>query len=317
MLLSYLAAGQAEAGWKFAVLSDIHVGKQADPAQSVGPFLKNAIARLAAEKPDLVILTGDLTRGNPDDGFSAEAAGKWWGSVKKALEPLREAGIPVAPIPGNHDSYTSAHRQAYKAAWADFSPGLAGLDLKGKPPHYYSFDHGGAHFTLLSITDQDISAEQLAWLKKDLAGASGLRFVFGHVPLASAMARPNASFRKELGSALADGNAAAYVCGHEHLVWDQSDGLPVRQIISGTAMNRPYSYAIRKELYAAHCRAADGQCVMPATGRRFSANPADRLQKLSSAFYIFEMDPALEGGYSATPHTLDETGALSPFYLAQ
>ena len=309
-------------GWKFAVLSDIHVGKQADPAQSLGASLKDIIQRLVEERPDFVVIAGDFTRGNPNDNVSLEKVRTWWLNIQAGMKPLADAGIPVVPLPGNHDFYTPAQRQAYEEAWKYFQPSLAAFDIQGSPPFYYSFTHKDAHFVQLRIVDQEIAKDEEAWLKKDLAQAqsAGLRFAFGHVPLASAMAsKPNLSFKKQLGGLLADGNVAAYICGHEHLDWDQKqefNGRPLRQIIVGSAMNDPYTFAIRKELYASYCRACDGECMMPYTGKHFATDPKTRLQKLHQTFYMFEVSPEFKDGYSATPYTLDENGRLAPFYDA-
>ena len=316
---AWSAPPAAEPGWKFAVLSDIHVGSREDPALSIGSFLKSAVQSLVRERPDFVVLTGDLTRGNPDDNVPLAKVRKWWLNISEAVRPLQAAGIPVLPIPGNHDFYTPAHRKAYEEAWKYFEPALAEFALQGSPPLYYSFTRKNAHFSLIKAVDQDLSPDVEAWLRKDLkqAEGAGLRFVFGHVPMASAMAKPSVSFKKQLGGLLAGGHVAAYICGHEHLNWDEVlrvNDWPFRQIIVGSAMDKPYTFPVRKELYAAHCRSCDGQCMMPATGKHFATDPKDRLQKVRQVLYMFEVGSALEGGYSAVPYTLDESGGLLPFY---
>lgn len=309
----------AGAGWKFAVISDIHIG-EAGPGRENGIFLKRLVSRLIAEQPDFVILAGDLTRGNPDDKATAEKVRGWWLNVESAVKPLQAAGIPVFPIPGNHDYYTPVHRQAYREAWKDFAVYFSSYTLRGAPPIYFSFDHKNVHFTPLTVVDQYIPPEEEAWLKKDLEAAQGasLRFVFGHVPMDSALlGKPSAYFRAQMSAILAAGRAAAYVSGHEHLNWDQAKvvkGRPVRQIIVGSAMDEPYNYPVRRALTAAWCRTCDGECMMPYNKEHFATDPRTRLQKISQTFFIFEIDPALKGGFSATPYTLDAAGQLAPFY---
>lgn len=315
-------AGSARCGeqaWKFAVVSDLHIG-QVDPAKKGGAFLDRLVSRLIAERVDLVVLTGDLTRGNPDDKAPVEEVRKWWQNLHAAIKPLQAAGIPVVPLPGNHDQYTAAHRQAYAEAWEDFAPALSSFSVQGAPPQHYSFTHKNVHFTQLTIVDQYISPEQEEWLKKDLARAAGagLRFVFGHVPMDSALlGKPSVYFRKQMSAILAAGQAAAYISGHEHLNWDQVKQFkdwPVRQIITGTAMEEPYNYPVRRALTAKFCRPCDGLCMMPSTRKHFETDPKTRLQRLRQTFYMLEINPALKDGYAATPYTLDAQGQLAPFY---
>ncbi len=317
---AWSATPAPEAGWKFAVISDLHIGTQADPAQSVGSFLNSAVRRLIAERPDFVVITGDFTRGNPDENIPVEKARTWWLNIQSALKPFQDAGIPVVPLPGNHDYYTPAHRQAYGEAWKYFETALSSFSIQGSPPLYYSFTHKNVHIVPLTVVDQYISPEEEAWLKKDLkeADGAGLRFVFGHVPMDSALlGKPSARFRKQMSAILAAGHVAAFVSGHEHLNWDQSkrfDGWPVRQIIVGSAMDAPYNYPIRRALYTEYCRSCDGECMMPYNKKHFATDPRTHLQKISQTFYIFEIKPELKDGYSATPYTLDGTGQLAPFY---
>lgn len=310
------SAAAPEPAWKFAVISDIHL-----TAKGEGPFLKKLITRLIAERPDFVVINGDFTRGTPDDNIPLETVRAWWKRIEAALQPLRDAGIPVVPVPGNHDFYTAAHQQAYKEAWEFFAPGLSSFTVRGTPPLNYSFDHKSVHFAAINAVNSYLPEEEAAWLKNDLKQAekAELRFVFGHIPFDSALGKPVASFKKALGGVLAGGNVAAYICGHEHLNWDQTQligGRPLRQVIVGSAIDeQPYYYPVRRALSAAWCRPCDGTCMMPYDKRHFATDPKTRLQKVSQTFYMFEINPQLKNGYSATPYTLDKAGRLAPFYM--
>lgn len=117
MLFAVAAAARAEGaaaepGWKFAVIPVVHL-----TARGVGPFLKNLVGRLIAERPDFVVIDEDFTRGTPDDKVSLATVRAWWGKIEAAVKPLQDAGIPVVPVPGNHDFYTAPRQQAYKEAW--------------------------------------------------------------------------------------------------------------------------------------------------------------------------------------------------------
>lgn len=74
---------------KIAQFTDIHY-KPGDPESDPSVELIKYI--LAAEKPDLVVFTGDIVCGAPlTDGWKA------------VLAPVTDAGLPFAFTPGNHD----------------------------------------------------------------------------------------------------------------------------------------------------------------------------------------------------------------------
>jgi 3',5'-cyclic AMP phosphodiesterase CpdA len=99
-----------------------------------------------------------------------------------ADQMLKELGLPVFFVPGEHDML-------------DPDGGKAFLDRFGKGSKgsgWYSFDHRGVHFiALVNVADLrpggmgNLGAEQLKWLKADLAGrhSSTPIVVFAHIPL--------------------------------------------------------------------------------------------------------------------------------------
>ena len=98
------------------------------------------------------------------------------------------------------------------------------------------------------------------------------------------MGQTSGDFREALGGLLVRGATSAYLCGHEHLVWDQVlsiGGRELRQIIVGTP-GAGYYYPIRPDLYARHCDGDSG--AMPATGLRFAIDPGSRLQARRDSF---------------------------------
>lgn len=113
MALSCLSAvAQGSGMWKMAVLSDIHVmapellqkdGKAFQDyiardrkmlKESVS-LLKEAVSAILKERPDVVLVAGDLTKDGEKVSHELVAG--------RLLKPLREEGIPVFVIPGNHD----------------------------------------------------------------------------------------------------------------------------------------------------------------------------------------------------------------------
>lgn len=62
-------------------------------------IVRAGVARFVAERPDLVVISGDLTNLALPSEFRASL---------KLLDPLREAGIRTVVFPGNHDYYVPA-----------------------------------------------------------------------------------------------------------------------------------------------------------------------------------------------------------------
>jgi len=77
--------------------------------------------------------------------------------------------LPFYPLPGNHDYY--------QGRLDNF------LYYSGAPDVHYSFDYGLVHFALANSGLGDMTLEELAWLRSDLA-ASGqpVKMVFLHYP---------------------------------------------------------------------------------------------------------------------------------------
>ena len=105
-------AAQESRGWKMAVLSDIHImapellredgrafqdyiAHDRKMLKESPALLKTGVAELLKEHPDVVLVTGDLTKDGEKVSHEYVA--------RQLLQPLRQAGIPVYVIPGNHD----------------------------------------------------------------------------------------------------------------------------------------------------------------------------------------------------------------------
>jgi 3',5'-cyclic-AMP phosphodiesterase len=157
-------------------ISDSHLGFSRDPNKDVASTLRQAVAKINAlpEPPAFVLHTGDVTHLAKSEEFDACA------EVLKEIKTGR-----VAYVPGEHDFDGDGNKEY--------------LMRHGKGTHglgWFSFDHKGVHFIgLVNVASAKsgsgdgglgvIGAEQLAWLKKDLAGltASTPVVVFAHVPL--------------------------------------------------------------------------------------------------------------------------------------
>lgn len=167
------AGAQAAAtDFSFVQISDSHIGFNKPANTDVTGTFQEAVRRInASPKPaDFIIHTGDLTHLAQADEFDA-------------LEQMLTEAKPsqVFYVPGEHDFLSDNGAQYLNR----FGKGTQGYG-------WYSFDQKGVHFIgLVNVFGKSelglgtLGAEQLEWLKKDLAGRSTSTpiVVFAHVPL--------------------------------------------------------------------------------------------------------------------------------------
>jgi len=167
-----LAATQKVRGFTFLQISDSHVGfaKPANP--DARATYREAVAKVIAMpvKPDFIIHTGDITQLSRDNEFD------------DADQIIKETGLTVFHIPGEHDMLDDGAGKAYLDRYGKGSMGAG----------WYSFDHNGVHFVaLVNVANLKaggmgaLGADQLEWLEKDLAGRTSSTpiVVFAHIPL--------------------------------------------------------------------------------------------------------------------------------------
>jgi hypothetical protein len=156
----------------FVQISDTHFGFHKDANPDVVGSFRQAAAQINAlpHAPALVVHTGDVTHLSKPEEFG------------QARELLREIHVDrVHTVPGEHDA---------------LDDGLAGylkqFDHDGQNRPWYSFNQGGVHFIALSNvlnfklgTMTSLGEEQLAWMKKDLAGVTHSTpvVVLAHIPM--------------------------------------------------------------------------------------------------------------------------------------
>jgi Icc protein len=110
--------------------------------------------------PDFVINAGDTIQGGND----ATAESEW-----KALRPLWT--LPTFFVPGNHDIWSEQSRKIYEKETGH--------------PSFYSFNHQGAHFTVLDNSETEgLDGRQMDFLARDLEQNKDRdpKFVFFHKP---------------------------------------------------------------------------------------------------------------------------------------
>ncbi|NEU14205.1 metallophosphoesterase [Methylobacterium sp. BTF04] len=167
-----VATEAPSAPFRFLQISDSHVGfdKAANP-DALGT-LREAVAkiRLLPDKPDFIIHTGDISHLSKEREFD------------DADQILRETGVPLFFVPGEHDLLDDDQGGAYRARYGQGSRGAG----------WYSFDRHGIHFVgLVNVVDLkagglgNLGPAQLDWLDRDLAGLASSTpvVVFAHIPL--------------------------------------------------------------------------------------------------------------------------------------
>jgi hypothetical protein len=137
-------------------------------------------------RPDLVLSTGDHVAGQRK-GLDYRAM--WRAFHDTVTDPVREAGIPFAPTPGNHDGAAGERwepeRRRYVAEWKRRRPSVD-LDGSGNYPLYYAFEKGPALFVSLDVTVPGaLPDEQMDWLESVLQrhDDKAAKIVFAHLPL--------------------------------------------------------------------------------------------------------------------------------------
>lgn len=179
---SSVALGSADAAVKrparevrpfsFVQVSDSHIGFKKDPNPDTRVTFREAVGHIRAlpEKPAFILHTGDVSQLSRDEEFD------------DADQILREAGLPVFFTPGEHDMLDDGGGQAFLARYGKGTLGDG----------WQSFDHDGVHFVGLVTVKElkaggmgHLGADQLAWLRKDLAAlaASTPVVVFTHMPM--------------------------------------------------------------------------------------------------------------------------------------
>jgi hypothetical protein len=158
--------------FSFVQLSDSHIGFDKPPNRDARGTFHEAIAKVRAlpVQPDFIIHTGDVSQLSRDAEFD------------DAHEMLKETGLPLFFVPGEHDMLDEGGGKAFLARFGNGSQGSG----------WYSFDHRGVHFiALVNVADLkpggmgSLGAEQLRWLTADLTGRSSSTpiVVFAHMPL--------------------------------------------------------------------------------------------------------------------------------------
>ncbi len=165
-------ADAKDASFSFVQISDSHIGFRKAPNMEVESTLRESLAMIRAQKlaPDFLLHTGDLTHLSKPEEFDT-------------LSGLISEGHKgkVFYVPGEHDVIGDDGAEFFRR-----------FGERQQDGGWYSFDHRGVHFVgLINVLNLkagglgSLGADQLAWLKKDLASRSAETpiVVFAHMPL--------------------------------------------------------------------------------------------------------------------------------------
>jgi Icc protein len=165
-----LGQTQSHDGFQFVQISDSHIGFNKPANSDVNATFEIAIDKINGllKAPDFMLHTGDLTHLAKPSEF--DTLGQLLQSAKTKQ---------VFYVPGEHDNASDDGKE-YLSRYGKGTKGTG----------WYSFDQHGVHFVGLvnSATLEGmgkLGADQLAWLKDDLAARSASTpiVLFAHLPL--------------------------------------------------------------------------------------------------------------------------------------
>jgi hypothetical protein len=224
-------------GWTLIAYGDMRF---TDPgnATATNPMARRAlVAKIAAEKPDALLLSGDL----PLSGGVAND----YAVYREETAAWRAAGLKVFPAMGNHELHGSGGVENW---WNAFP------ELRGR--RWYSVQMGEAYvITVDSNLDLTAGSAQSAWVAKQLEQLpKGTKYVFislHHPPVADGIegdsshnVRPNERALAEQLEAAAKQMTAKIVviAGHIHN-YERFEHGGVVYLVSGGGGAKPYPIA--------------------------------------------------------------------------
>ena len=224
----FLIASPCFADFKFAVIGDTRdYGRNGINVK----VMKAIMEKIKAEKPDFIIVTGDMITGSSKSNVHINRLKKWKWIIERYKIPFY-IGI------GNHEIESELSENIIRSIFEMPENGPEGFTEL-----IYSFDHRDSHFVMLDTAIfknfHSIGQEQMRWLEDDLKTNQGKNiFVFGHDPAYPVHDHIGSSLdkylsqRDDLWAIFKKYKIKAYICGHEHL-YNTSIHEGIYQIISG------------------------------------------------------------------------------------
>ena len=219
-------AGEMRA-FTFGQISDSHIGFKAGAHPSAQDTLVEAVARMAAQKPEFVIHTGDVSHLSRADQFAT------------AADIMQSLKRDVYYVPGEHDTIGDEGKLFFQRFGR--GQGTGG---------WYSFDVHGVHFVglvnVVKLTQSGLGyfgPEQLQWLDRDLRhqSASTPIVAFTHMPMWSIY--PQWGWATEDSApalaALRRFGSVTILNGHIHQVIQKVEGHVTYHTADSTAFPQP------------------------------------------------------------------------------
>jgi hypothetical protein len=257
MMMAGITSSADEPEWRFVVVGDSpgHPGG----ATGISPDLAMVAQAIANERPapDFVLFPGDLISDEYAPGTSASPSlDQQYMNWKEAMAPLYDAGIPVYPVRGNHETWTELYGfgandpQPYLDAFAEFDY-IPSNGPTNATRLTYSFQHKNclvlaldlyvssvpeANGNIFPIVDQNWVNQQLATNQLPHV------FAFGHTPIVQVSMNSVIDTDGTVGMAdaffdsLVNAGSQAYFCGHDHFYnrsFLERNGKRLCQMIAG------------------------------------------------------------------------------------
>ena len=235
VLLCWAAAAQAQDSFRFVVMGDSPrfecLDYFNDPTdQCIDVAVLNQINQQVLSlnpKPAFLIFCGDMAN------FGGARMLQGWNSV---MQPLRDAGIPVYVVIGNHELFDALAMPSVQQQ-QDFQSVFSGMPQNG-PPGYeslaYSFSYGNSFFLIfdtfyldpaaspLSLSENpNIQPAQFAWADQQTALANANpavvhKFAFSHAPAFSNENNDYSQYNLDLWTRMDNNGFDAFFGAHEH-----------------------------------------------------------------------------------------------------
>ncbi|HEV7518022.1 MAG TPA: metallophosphoesterase [Thermoanaerobaculia bacterium] len=209
--------------------------------------VKTIFDEIALVRPAFVLWSGDTVYGYCDTRPELE------GEYSAFLALAERSAVPLFNAPGNHEIHSGQKCPPPPPPASELCgpPCSEQLFEKSFGRLYGSFDYAGAHFISLDTdfpgTPDEISGDQLTWLKQDLEANKGARaiFIFCHTEFYSSpridppqgQSHPAIFDRIALHELFRRYPVRAVFAGHEHLYWrepaENHDG--IEYFVSGGA----------------------------------------------------------------------------------
>lgn len=237
IILTGMTLSADEPEWRFVVVGDSP--GTPDSNTGISPYLANVAQAIANESPkvDFVLFPGDLISDRKLPNTTPPSLDQQYANWFDAMAPIYDAGIPVYPVRGNHETETKAFGfstndpQPFLDAFSafDYIPSNGPADATRLT---YSFQHKnclvlGLDLYINSVPEPitgTINPEvPQSWVDQQLATNQKPHvFTFGHTAIVQVSMNSIIARDSTMGMAdaffdsLVNAGSKVYFCGHDH-----------------------------------------------------------------------------------------------------